>query len=92
MKNHLFQIMTSIIKENEIITRKTLEDPETGRVEWDVDYKTSLNKLYLGLIKLIDEFEQAAEEKKDPKLEDILQEFYTLKSDLHTYILRNRKK
>jgi len=97
-RSELREIIYEILKEEDssekIITKKTFEDPETGRMEWDVEYKDDLNRVYSKYDNFLDEFEDLIKSNtsSDTKLEDILDELKEIKSRLHTYILRKRKK
>lgn len=97
-RSELREIIYEILKEKDssekIITKKTYEDPETGRVEWDVEYKDDLNKSYEKYDTFLDDFQDIVEKNtsSDNQLEEMLQDFQELKSRLHTYILRKKRK
>ena len=37
---------STFLKEQDFTTKQTSIDPETGRISWDVDYKTDFDRTY----------------------------------------------
>lgn len=95
MGKELSNILNKILKEEseKITTKKTSEDPETGKIEWDVEYENSIDKSYQEFDKFLDGFQDVvgSSVSHDQILDDLQSELLDIKSRLHTYILRKRK-
>tara|TARA_R110000765_G_scaffold168731_1_gene273769 strand:+ start:21 stop:320 length:300 start_codon:yes stop_codon:yes gene_type:complete len=81
------------IKEEDLITedldhntKLTYKDPETGRMEWNVTYKTDLNTTYIAINKAVLRLEDLqAELPTDEKIKGFLREIKGLKNRFSRY-------
>ena len=81
------------IKEEDLITedldhntKLTYKDPETGRMEWNVTYKTDLNTTYIAINKAVLRLEDLqAELPTNEKIKGFLREIKGLKNRFSRY-------
>ena len=81
------------IKEEDLITedldhntKLTYKDPETGRMEWNVTYKTDLNTTYIAINKAVLRLEDLqAELPTDEEIKGFLREIKGLKNRFSRY-------
>lgn len=78
---------SSLIKEDlDHKTKLTYKDPETGRMEWDVTYKTDLNTTYKAISTTVTRLEDLIKEQpNDLTIQGFLREIKNLKNRFSRY-------
>ena len=75
-----------ITEEYDHITKQTYYNPETGRKEWDVTYKTDLNTTYTAISTTVARLEELSREQpNDLKIQGFLKEIKNLKNRFSRY-------
>ena len=75
-----------ITEDNDHITKLTHYNPETGRKEWDVTYKTDLNTTYKAISTTVARLEDLSKEQpNDLKIQGFLKEIKNLKNRVSRY-------
>lgn len=82
-----------ITEDHDHITKLTHHNPETGRKEWDVTYKTNLHTTYQSISKTVDRLEDLYKENpQDLKIQGFLKEIKNLKNRFSRYRKQIEKK
>ena len=60
------------LNEQDFTTKQTSIDPETGKISWDVDYKTDLDRTYKEIDEAVQRLQDLVAQEKDPEARELL--------------------
>ena len=63
---------STFLKEQDFTTKQTSVDPETGKISWDVDYKTDFDRTYKEIDEAVQRLQDLVAQEKDPEVRELL--------------------
>ena len=63
---------STFLKEQDFTTKQTNVDPETGRISWDVDYKTDFDRTYKEIDEAVKRLQDLVAQERDPEAKELL--------------------
>ena len=63
---------STFLKEQDFTTKQTNIDPETGKISWDVDYKTDFNRTYKEIDEAVKRLQDLVAQERDPEAKELL--------------------
>ena len=63
---------STFLKEQDFTTKQTNVDPETGRISWDVDYKTDFDRTYKEIDEAVNRLQDLVAQEKDQEAKELL--------------------
>ena len=60
------------LNEQDFTTKQTSVDPETGKISWDVDYKTDFDRTYKEIDEAVQRLQDLVAQEKDPEARELL--------------------
>ena len=76
---------STFLKEQDFTTKQTSVDPETGRISWDVDYKTDFDRTYKEIDEAVKRLQDLVAQEKDPEAKDLLMMAKNLRNKFSRY-------
>ena len=76
---------STFLKEQDFTTKQTNVDPETGRISWDVDYKTDFNRTYKEIDEAVKRLQDLVAQEKDPEARELLMMAKNLRNKFSRY-------
>jgi hypothetical protein len=81
-----------LMEDDSFTTKLSDVDPETGSIEWDVEYESLPQRISNQLTQLAPLFKQAEEKTKNPEFTAIYNNFKYLRTKLSKYLKGNKLK
>ena len=63
---------STFLNEQDFTTKQTSVDPETGKISWDVDYKTDFDRTYKEIDEAVKRLQDLVAQEKDPEARELL--------------------
>ena len=63
---------STFLNEQDFSTKQTSVDPETGKISWDVDYKTDFDRTYKEIDEAVQRLQDLVAQEKDPEARELL--------------------
>ena len=63
---------STFLKEQDFTTKQTNIDPETGRISWDVDYKTDFDRTYKEIDEAVKRLQDLVSQEEDQEARKLL--------------------
>ena len=76
---------STFLKEQDFTTKQTSVDPETGKISWDVDYKTDFNRTYKEIDEAVKRLQDLVAQEKDPEARELLMMAKNLRNKFSRY-------
>ena len=76
---------STFLKEQDFTTKQTSIDPETGRISWDVDYKTDFDRTYKEIDEAVQRLQDLVAQEKDPEARELLMMAKNLRNKFSRY-------
>ena len=76
---------STFLKEQDFTTKQTNVDPETGRISWDVDYKTDFDRTYTEIDEAVKRLQDLVAQEKDPEARELLMMAKNLRNKFSRY-------
>ena len=76
---------STFLKEQDFITKQTSVDPETGKISWDVDYKTDFDRTYKEIDEAVKRLQDLVAQEKDPEARELLMMAKNLRNKFSRY-------
>jgi len=76
---------STFLKEQDFTTKQTNIDPETGKISWDVDYKTDFNRTYKEIDEAVQRLQDLVAQEKDPEARELLMMAKNLRNKFSRY-------
>ena len=76
---------STFLKEQDFTTKQTNVDPETGKISWDVDYKTDFNRTYKEIDEAVKRLQDLVAQEKDPEARELLMMAKNLRNKFSRY-------
>ena len=76
---------STFLKEQDFTTKQTNIDPETGRISWDVDYKTDFDRTYKEIDEAVKRLQDLVAQEKDPESRELLMMAKNLRNKFSRY-------
>ena len=76
---------STFLKEQDFTTKQTNVDPETGKISWDVDYKTDLDRTYKEIDEAVQRLQDLVAQEKDPEARELLMMAKNLRNKFSRY-------
>ena len=73
------------LNEQDFTTKQTSIDPETGKISWDVDYKTDLDRTYKEIDEAVQRLQDLVAQEKDPEARELLMMAKNLRNKFSRY-------
>ena len=76
---------STFLNEQDFTTKQTSVDPETGRISWDVDYKTDFDRTYKEIDEAVQRLQDLVAQEKDPEARELLMMAKNLRNKFSRY-------
>ena len=76
---------STFLKEQDFTTKQTSVDPETGKISWDVDYKTDFDRTYKEIDEAVKRLQDLVAQEKDPEARELLMMAKNLRNKFSRY-------
>ena len=76
---------STFLKEQDFTTKQTSVDPETGKISWDVDYKTDFDRTYKEIDEAVKRLQDLVAQEKDPESRELLMMAKNLRNKFSRY-------
>ena len=76
---------STFLNEQDFTTKQTSVDPETGRISWDVDYKTDFDRTYKEIDEAVKRLQDLVAQEKDPEARELLMMAKNLRNKFSRY-------
>ena len=76
---------STFLKEQDFTTKQTDIDPETGKISWDVDYKTDFDRTYKEIDEAVKRLQDLVAQEKDPEARELLMMAKNLRNKFSRY-------
>ena len=76
---------STFLNEQDFTTKQTNIDPETGRISWDVDYKTDFDRTYKEIDEAVKRLQDLVAQEKDPEARELLMMAKNLRNKFSRY-------
>ena len=63
---------STFLNEQDFTTKQTSVDPETGKISWDVDYKTDFDRTYKEIDEAVKRLQDLVAQEKDSEARELL--------------------
>ena len=76
---------STFLNEQDFTTKQTSVDPETGKISWDVDYKTDFDRTYKEIDEAVKRLQDLVAQEKDPEARELLMMAKNLRNKFSRY-------
>ena len=76
---------STFLNEQDFTTKQTSVDPETGKISWDVDYKTAFDRTYKEIDETVKRLQDLVAQEKDPEARELLMMAKNLRNKFSRY-------
>ena len=76
---------STFLNEQDFTTKQTSVDPETGKISWDVDYKTDFDRTYKEIDEAVQRLQDLVAQEKDPEARELLMMAKNLRNKFSRY-------
>ena len=76
---------STFLKEQDFTTKQTNVDPETGKISWDVDYKTDFNRTYKEIDEAVKRLQDLVSQEEDQEARKLLMMAKNLRNKFARY-------
>ena len=76
---------STFLNEQDFTTKQTSVDPETGKISWDVDYKTDFDRTYKEIDEAVQRLQDLVAQEKDPEARELLMMARNLRNKFSRY-------
>ena len=76
---------STFLNEQDFTTKQTSVDPETGKISWDVDYKTDFDRTYKEIDEAVQRLQDLVAQEKDPEAIELLMIAKNLRNKFSRY-------
>ena len=76
---------STFLNEQDFTTKQTSVDPETGKISWDVDYKTDFDLTYKEIDEAVQRLQDLVAQEKDPEARELLMMAKNLRNKFSRY-------
>ena len=76
---------STFLNEQDFTTKQTSVDPETGKISWDVDYKTDFDRTYKEIDEAVKQLQDLVAQEKDPQARELLMMAKNLRNKFSRY-------
>ena len=76
---------STFLNEQDFTTKQTSVDPETGKISWDVDYKTDFDRTYKEIDEAVQRLQDLVAQEKAPEARELLMMAKNLRNKFSRY-------